>query len=167
MKKIKRIKSSNIVKMCIRILFVVVFGLTIISIYNLAYKVLYHTDIPYLYNTTLHYVRESNYKPIIKNNDYLILEKGIYYSEDDLIVHKYYGGYKISKIVSYNAGSYITEDTNNKYYKVDTTTIVGKVTKNIHGLGIIIKVLTTPLVIIALAILIAAYFLLSIYEKDS
>ena len=160
----KKGKRSNVVHTLIIFISLIIFCLAIISIYNSIYKVLYKTDIPYFFNKALFKVEDNNYSPEYHKYDYLLLEKKDTYGEDNIIIYKYHNNYRIAKVLNYNAGGYTIVDKNNNYSRIDNTLILGYVKYNFYKLGFIFS---TPLLILSLGVLIAAYFILGIYEKDS
>lgn len=160
----KKKKLTLFIKPIIFAISVIILLLAVVSIYSSIYKILNDTSNAYIFNNTLFLVKSNYYYPDYKKNDYLLLNKKKYYFEGDRVVYLNGESYGIARIVNYNGGTYTIVEGNNKYNRVDNTMIVGKIKANLHKSGLLIS---SPLLILALAIFVSLYFVLGIYEKDS
>lgn len=154
-----------LIKILITILMIFLAALSALMIYKLGYGLLHNTDISSISGYSDFMVREDNLAPAINENDLIIVKQQEYYEEGDIILYEYAGtSHKIGRVADIIRGYYIITDKNIKAgdynSKIAENLVIGKEYKTIKNFKGMYDFITSPIAIVLVVGVIAAYFYL-------
>lgn len=142
------------------VLSIIMVLLMLLAAYNFFSVKILKQDYSNVFGYTMFEVISGSMEPAIDKWDVILVEVGGDYKKGDIVSFKSEGAFVTHRVVEVKGDTYITKgDTNNTVDKPLTKDmIVGKVVRVFKGVGIWIKVLTTPKVIAASIITIVLMF---------
>lgn len=155
-----------------KILYIII---SIFILYNIVYLInttITKKDYLSILGISIFSMENNAMKPDIAKNDLVITKvcKETELKEDDIISYQINNSIRINKIFNIKSDNgkitYITKSINNYYpdiEEISKSQIIGKVTFNIHGLGILVKILQSKIITFFAVVILILRFLYNRY----
>ena len=144
---------------------VIMFIFFVYTIYCVVYKASKDTDFAYLGEYTTYINAEDNLATEYTKGDLIIARMETYYSTGQVVVYKSKSSYRLGRVVMTSTSKYYVGDTmsakGDQLAEITYKEIVGSVYKNLGGVGALFKFLTSPIAMVATAILFLVYIMFS------